>query len=281
MPNRPSLTIVHEISGRVRLLASLDIRNPKKMTKSVKDHPGIFDISYSPITKSILVLFNPKEVSREELVIRIGLYISIENNDIPIKVLSQPQASEMSDSAYYAGLSLLIAITLRVLRNDTKNIAIMDWLSGALTSYSVLDHGWSEIKKSGYFHPEVLSIVYLLVSMIKGTIISAAIITWFSTFGRHLLHEPPSAVELKPIQVTDKETNKTFHEVNISSMKADVDKVTALGIIPAIIKYAVTGDASSMQGNLIEGIRDVSSQHGDVLEGLGELSNGMPIRIQQ
>lgn len=281
MPHRPSLTIVHELPGRVRLQASLEIRNPKKMTKTVKSHPGISVISYSPITKSILVLFDPHVVSREELVIRIGLFISIENSAIPIKVLSQPPVSDLSDSAYYSGLSLLIATILKVLRKDTNNIAIMDWLSGALTSYSVLDHGWSEIKKSGYFHPEVLSIVYLLVSMIKGNIVSAAIITWFSTFGRHLLQEAPSAVELKPVQVTDKETNKTFYEVNISSMKADVDKVTALGIIPAIIKYAVTGDASSMQGNLIEGIRDVSSQHGDVLEGLGELRNGMPIRIQQ
>lgn len=279
MPNRPSITVIHQLPGRVRLHASLAIKNPAEMKKEVMEHPGISEISYTPVTKSLLILFEPETVTREELIIRVGLYISIENNNIPVKVLSQPPVSEMSDSAYYSGMSLVIAAILRIIRQDSKNIAIMDWLAGSLTSYSVLDHGWSEIKKSGYFHPEVLSIVYLLVSMIKGNIISAAFITWFSTFGRHLMKEPPSAVELKPIEVTDKKTEKSFYEIDISPLRPDVDKMTALNVIPAVIKYAVTGDASSMQGNLMEGMRDVTSQHGDVLEGLGELGHGMPVRV--
>jgi hypothetical protein len=157
----------------------------------------------------------------------------------------------------------------------------VDWLASTGTAYAVLDHAWSDIRKQGTFHPEVLSLVYLLISMIRKNYLSAAAFTWITVFGRHLIQRPPNAVELSPKPVPGKKGAKPIFEVSVSRAAAESDKTAVLGLLPAVIRYALMGDASVLQGNLLDGIRDVSDEHDDVLHGLGDYAQGIPIKIQK
>lgn len=280
MQEKPVVTIVHSLPGRVRFRLSLAPEEPKTFEKTVKNHPGIFEIQYTSHTKSVLIKFNPNDVTQEELVIRIGMLLSIENNNVSVKVYAEPDVENLSDSAFYSGIALLVAFVLKMFKKDFQNSAIINWFAGLTTTYAVLDHGYSEVKEEGNFHPEVLSLVYLLISFTRGNFLSAAIFTWATTFGRHLLHPPSSAIELKPIQISENGEKEPAYEVSITPVRAETDKMAIFNLIPAVLKYAVTGDASAMQGNLLENIRGVSKSHGEVLDGLSEIKKGIPVRMK-
>jgi hypothetical protein len=280
MQEKPVVTIVHSLPGRVRFRLSHAPTNPNLFEETVKNHPGIYTVKYTTHTKSVLVKFDTNEITQEELVIRISMLLSIENDNVPVKVYVEPEVENLSDSAFYSGIALLVALVLKVVKKDFPNSVIINWFAGLTTTYAVLDHGYSEVKEEGNFHPEVLSLVYLLISFTRGNFLSAAIFTWTTTFGRHLLRPPTSAIEIKPIQISENKNKEPSYEVSITPVRAETDKMAMFSLIPAVLKYAVTGDASAMQGNLLENIRGVSQSHGEVLDGLSEIKKGIPIRIK-
>lgn len=280
MPEKLIVTIIHSLPGRVRFRLSLSPLDPGKFEKTVKNHPGIFFIQYNDHTKSVLVKFDPKKVTQEELIIRISMLLSLENNNRPVKVFAEPELKNLSDSAFYSAIALLIAFVLRFLKKDSQTSTIINWLAGLTTTYAVLDHGYSEVKAEGNFHPEVLSLVYLLISFTRGNFLSAAIFTWATTFGRHLFRAPTSAIEIKPVQISKSAAKESSIEVSITPIRAETDKMAMFSLIPAVLKYAITGDDSAMQGNLLANIRDVSQSHGEVLDGLNEIKKGIPVKIK-
>jgi len=280
MQEKPVVTIIHSLPGRVRFRLSIAPKDSTSFEKTVKKHPGIFEVKYTAHTKSVLVKFDTKEVTQEELVIRISMLLSIENDNAPVKVYAEPEVENLSDSAFYSGISLLIAFVLKMFKKDFQNSTIINWFAGLTTTYAVLDHGYSEVKEEGNFHPEVLSLVYLLISFTRGNFLSAAIFTWATTFGRHLLRPHTSAIEIQPIQISEDKNKEPSYEVSIIPVRAETDKMAMFSLIPAVLKYAITGDASAMQGNLLESIRGVSQSHGEVLDGLTEIKKGIPVRIR-
>jgi hypothetical protein len=247
------------------------------MARQVKKHAGIHTIEFSPLTRTLLIHFDPGEVRQEEIIIRVCLYLSLQNDHCPVIVLSQPRKRGMSDSALYAGASLFLAFLFHALRRDFKTRTGLDWLGGLATIYAVLDHAWSEVKREGNFHPEVLSLVYLLVAITRGNFFSAGVLTWVTSFGRHLFQTRAPAIELRPVKVNDGEAS---YQLRVSSVQEPLEAMNVFSLIPAILKYAVTGDASAVQGNLIDGMHRVSKDHDEVLEGLGDFRGGIPLSIQ-
>ena len=108
----------------------------------------------------------------------------------------------------------------------------------------------------------------------------AAIFTWFTTFGRHLLHVPSTGVELRPVEFIDEKAEKPSYEVSISPISPTSEKRMFLRLLPAVIKYATTGKSETVRGSLVDEIRKVSEIHGEVLEGLGGFRSGIPLKIQ-
>lgn len=272
----PTITILHELPGRLRVQLSLPPLKPKSMERAVREHEGIECVKYTPITKSVLIKFDPNYIRQEELIIRIGVFLSLENNNIPVQVFSQPQREEMSDFAYYSALLLGLGFVSKYILKTTNYRMVTEWAAGMGTAYAVLDHGWGEIKQTGVFHPEVLSLSYLLISMIRGNFLPAAAFTWITTFGRHLIHMPELGVELRPEPSTQ---DSSDYEVTITPIRSEASKAAVLSMIPAALKYAVTGDAGALQGNLIDEIRDVAQSHENVLDSLGKFKEGIPIKI--
>jgi hypothetical protein len=275
------ITIVHEIPGRLRLRLSTNFKNPENMKRSVKLHPGIKTIQFSDITKSLLLEFEPAEIQREELLIRVGMALSLENNANPVKILSKPFVKEIKDSAYYSGFMIMTAFLSHLFRLNPVSYSLLHWSAGLGTAFAALEHGWDDIQREGNFHPEVLSVAYLLVALVRGNFLPATVFTWISTFGRHLVSSTASGIEISPTRVGEDHSKKPQYEMIISPIKIESNRMRFFNLLPSLIMFAVTGKQPSSPSELITEINRVSKLHGEVLEGLGEYKDGIPLKIRK
>ena len=274
------ITIVHELSGRLRIKMSHPLKDSKHLEYTVKGHPGIFSVGYTPVTRSVLIQFNPQQVTREEIILRVGLSYSLEYDSTPVQVFSEQNTEEMSDSAFYSGFLLAVAFINRLVNRNYKSGSWLEWTMGLGTTWSVLEHGASEVKNRGNFDPEVLSVVYLLTALLRGNFLPAAIFTWLTTFGRHLIHKPAIGIELCPMEFTDKDAEIPSYEMAIHPVSKGSEKQMWLNLLPSIVKYAATGRGEGGQSNLIDEIQRVAKFHGEVIEGLGGFRTGIPVKIR-
>ena len=144
---------------------------------------------------------------------------------------------------------------------------------------AVLEHGWSEIKREGNFDPEVLSVVYLLIAILRKNFLPAAIFTWVSTFGRHLVNIPSKGVELRQVKKSGQH-DEARYEVEVSTIKNADDKMIIFSAIPSILKYAFTGDSMMTGRHLLQKIQEVSELHGEVLDGMESFQEGIQLKFK-
>jgi hypothetical protein len=278
--DKPVITIVHELPGRVRFRLSLPLRRADRVEASVMEHVGMESVTYTPATRSVLIRHDPEAVTLEEIAIRVAMSVSLEHDASPVRILDRPERREMSDSAFYSGLLVAAAVSQRILRWNRDAAGFLDWAAALSTAGASMQHGWDEVRREGNFDPEVLSVVYLFTALIQGNVLPATIFTWVTTFGRHLVAPPSSGVELRPVEVTGDPTGAPHYELVVANDRKADDKMTLFGLIPTVLMTALTGGRPGGRGNLLHEIRRVSSLHGEVLEGLGDLRHGIPLRIR-
>lgn len=279
---RPVVTIVHELPGRVRFRLSEPAMDGAALIERVKGHEGIDAVEYTQVTRSVLVRFDPSCVTREEIVIRLGTAYSIDQGGGAVQVFSSVTRGELSDSAFSSGVLLLVALVPRLAGHSAEMTKLLDTVAGLGTAGAVASHGWHEVKREGFFDPEVFSVVYLLVAMARsgGAALPAAVFTWLTTFARHLVQAPAAGVELKPTQLTSGDDGEESHpnEVVISQVWPATGGTMALTLFSSALRYALTGGSST--GGLLREINTVAKHHGEVLEGLGDLRQGIPVKVQ-
>jgi hypothetical protein len=276
---RPTVTIGHELPGRLRLRLSHPIEQVDRMRRIVAEHVGIDAVRYTAVSRSVLVTFDPDRVSAEEILIRVAMSLSLETGRVAVRILARPQTRELTDSAFYSGLALLAALGLRVVRSDSAGGATMDWVASLGTAGAALEHGWMEYRQRGNFDPEVLSVAYLLTSLLRRTALPAAIFTWITTFGRHLARLPMPGVEVHPVQVGGDKSAPRY-EVVIAPDRTAPDKITFFGMLPTMLFNALTGAPPEKRASLLDEIRRVSNMHDQVLEGVSDFRHGIPLRIR-
>lgn len=275
---QPAVTIEHEIPGRLRLRLSHALLEPERMRRLVEEHAGVGEVRYTAISRSVLVRYDSNHISPEEIVIRIATGLSLEHDNAGIRVLRRPATREMTDSAFYSGVVLVAAFVLRIMgQNQAANNAL-DRIAGLTTAGAALHHGWVEYRLRGNFDPEVLSVTYLLTAMLGGNALPAAIFTWISTFGRHLVRLPSPGVEVRPAQTGRSGASPRF-EVVVAPERTPPDKMTFFGLIPTMLFQAITGKTPGKQ-SMIEDIRRVAEMHDQVLEGVSGFQRGIPLRIR-
>jgi hypothetical protein len=152
-------------------------------------------------------------------------------------------------------------------------------VAGLGTLWAALDHGWGEIRERGTFDPEVASLFLLLAAMVRGNSLPAALLTWFSTFGRHLVEAPRSAVEVRPMQLSGASEGPRF-EIAVAPVQAEPRGVPLLRAVPSLVWYALTGARGGLATGLIDEMREVSRLHHRVLEGLGTATGGLPLHVR-
>lgn len=278
-PQRPVVTIVHALPGRVRVRLSGPPDDPDRLVAAVREHEGMVSIDYSPATRSVLVRHDPREIVREEVVLRIATGWAIDLGGVPVRVLAQPERQDFSNLAVLSAGLIGAALLLRLGRG-TAAVQLLDRAAGTCTAAAVAEHAWRDVREEGYVHPEVLSLGYLVSAFFRGNFLKASVITWFTTFGRHLLDAPRRGVIVKPVPVREGDGREPRFEIVVSPDLDLPERDRIVGSIQALLKFAITGGAAHGERNLVDELRDVSRIHGEVVEGLGHGRHGMPIKFQ-
>lgn len=212
---QPSIVVLHKLPNRIRVKLSLPIRNIEDMKSMVMKHDGIISIEYSDITRSILVYFNPLRINFEEVLIRITIGFSKEYGLTPVKILSKQTGRDMPNLAYYSVVSIASAYVSLFLKSNKSIQELLNWLAVGTTIGAIMEHAWLEIRKKGAFDPEVVSVMYLINSMIKGNFISASALTWITTFGRHILDFSYDEIKLQVYEQIDNDSDEVYYNINI------------------------------------------------------------------
>ena len=157
---------------------------------------------------------------------------------------------------------------------------LLERAAGISTAAAVAEHAWRDVREEGHIHPEVLSLGYLVSAFFRGNFFKASVITWFTTFGRHLLDAPRRGVIVTPVPVKDDDSGEPRYEIRVSPDLDLPERERIVGSVQALLKFAITGGAAHGERNLVDELRVVSRIHGEVVEGLGHGRHGMPIKFQ-
>jgi hypothetical protein len=279
MPRDLSVTVIHRLRGRLRLRLSQAPSNPGNFSRTIKGHEGIELVEYNRHSRSVLIRHDPELVSQEEIIMRTALSLSRDNEFEPVTLFDDPVSTELSPPEYYSAVSLLMATAYRFLSKKGGRRGALEIVSGLGTGYAVLTHGLRDIRREGKLHPEVLSVVYLAIAFVRGNMLPAALFTWASSFGRHLVRLPRTGVRLVPVK--QRGTRKRGpQEITIYSEKVESEWESALKVLPALFSYALTGSRSFVQeGGFMKQIREISSLHNQVIEGLGGTKQGFKLEF--
>ncbi len=178
---------------------------------------------------------------------------------------------------YYSGSSILLAVANKVLHLPVQTQVWLNYNAGLSTAAAVLGHAWHDVKKEGIYDPEVVSVVYLINSLIKGNFLVASAITWAATFGRHILEPSEESCCLKAIEVNS-EGKKTYMDVEIQEV-VDASANNPLKLIVQSLSRMIGLKPIDKQ-RLIDSIRHVSRAHHDVLESISRKPSPVYMRIE-
>ena len=276
---KPVVTVVHSLPGRVRVRFSCILTKPDELIAAVHEHPGMEQIAYTARTGSLLVRFDTRMISQEEITLRIAFQVALDQEGKPVRLLTAPERVLLQDSAVLSAIGLVTALSMRWLKASERHPSHLDRLAGFGTAWSIADHAWRELRERGYFDPEVLALAYLGTALVRGNFLSASVVTWLTTFGRHLIEVPPSGVEVRPLEIPATGGRGPRYELVVSADTDAPDRLRIVNVLQDALKYAMTGGGAHGYRSLWEELQDVSRVHGEVLEGYGRMRDGIPIRF--
>lgn len=212
-----TVTIMHKLPNRVRLKLSEPIKSFDRFNENVtKDNEGI-ELKYTPVTKSVVAVFNPEKINLQEMIYKILTAFSIENGMMPVKLLEGIEQKAIESFAIYSGASIFMSsINMLINKNDSQLQNMMNWFSISLTSAAILEHACVETNRKGVFDLEILPAVYLIKSFLNTPKISIVAMIWLTTFGRHLITTNNDAKEVKFFRIRNKQENKDYYIANVS-----------------------------------------------------------------
>jgi hypothetical protein len=263
----------------LRLRLSHTLLKPERVRRLVGEHAGVEEVEYTAISRSMLVRFDSDYITTEEIVIRIATGVSLERNNADVRVLAQPPIRELTDSAFYSGLVLFAVLALRAMGRYNAGRGALEGIAGLTTAGAALYHGFVDYRLRGNIDPEVLTVTYLLVALLRGNALPAATLTWVSSFGRHLVRLPARGIIVRPAD-TGLQGASPHLEVLIAPDPTPPDKMTLFGYIPTIALHAVTGAPLGRHDSLIEDVRQIATTHNQVLEGVSDFRRGIRLRVR-
>ena len=267
---KPVVTVVHSLPGRVRARLSVAPRDVQRMLAGVREHPGMESISFTPVTNSVLARFNPHAISRRKS------YCASPFSSRWIAAWRAGPALGGARAAARAGRRRRrfrrgagrFACRSRTENGRGRSPTRWDWLAGLGTAGAVIDHAWKELRERGTFDPEVLSLAYLVTAFFRGNLLTASVVTWLASFGRHLVAVPPAGVQVRLVEVNGRGNGRSGYEMVIGPDVDAPERARMLGALQALLKYCNYRRRRLMpSAALLEELRDLSKVHGEVLEG--------------
>jgi hypothetical protein len=273
-----NVTVVHRLPGRIRLQLNRPPMNVEKLLRRVIRHEGIKRLSFNPISKCIIAEFTPSLISSTEIILRISIALSVEFNGSSVKLDVKKKTIPLTVLDYYSGSSILLAALTKMLGLPLATQQYFNYNAGLSTTASVMKHAFYEVKHEGIYDPEVVSVVYLINSLINGNFLVASGITWIATFGRHLLADSEESCLLKAIEV-EGDQEKSYMDVEVHQVMENKDSMFPVKMMVQGLSKTI-GLKPIDNSRLIDSIRRVSKAHHDVLEGIGKQPNPIYMRVE-
>lgn len=272
-----SVTLLHELPGRIRMKLSAPQHNQERFEQALMAHDGLESVKYNPISKSLLVTYEIGHLTTEEILLRAAIALSVEYEYRPVEVHIGRSTEVMTDAAIIAGLMLLAAGGVQIF----SRAGSASWLTratGVAVALAVGEHGWREAREHGYVHPEVLSVGYLLASWARGNILRGATVTWVASFGRHLLQGPEKCIDVRPINEVYQENEPRTYQIALAPQNQRFPLLRwAQGIMGI---FGLSGFGGTVD-SLYKEIQNMAQAHDRVMEGFDQETNGIPLTFRK
>lgn len=279
MSDAPRLTVVHRMPGRIRL--SIDGIRPDwvKLENDLRGHPGINVFRFSELIGTVVVDYDRKDIAEAEVVLRIGLSLSVAAGLSPIVVEREAESGDMHPEATIVGAALIVLGIIRFIPGLNTRLRLLDWASAFLAGGSVLAHAAGEFRRDGTFHPETLSVVYLLVSLAQGKGYTGSVLTWLASYGRHFHGRYIEELIIRAEPKGNGRGRRKRYEVTLENGAVKLAGNAFVGTLPALIAHAIAGGKPGDEA-LLTDFRKVSETHGHMLEGLEGMAEGITMNIR-
>ena len=280
-PKQLQLIVAHTVPGRLRLRLSHSPQQAQRTEQIVMGHPGVKSAVYTEPTLNLLVVYDVAKIALEEIILRAALCLSVDYDLRPIAIKTSENKTPLSRMSILSGLSLLVTHTLCLFSMKAKTISTLKVLSGLFTTAAVSEHIYLDLRHKGRFHPEVLSIGYLLSSFLRGNVLQGATTAWMMTFARHLLEPPAKVLKLEASTMDPScDENHCEYEAKISrELKTQGGAMGMLSQLPHLILGMYTDRQLSAEDRIFKEIQNLSYEHDDVLEGLEQLQRGIRLQV--
>jgi hypothetical protein len=272
--------MAHKLPNRVRLRLSHPLKEPNKTVQNIEHHDGIRPIIYTPKTQNLLVNFDPREISLEEIIIRASLSFSTEYGLAPVMIKASQPKTSLSELSFLSGLTIVAGHLLKLFSSKSKAFQAVQFLSGLGTSIAVFEHTYSDLKQTGRFHPEVLSVGYLLASFIRGNLLKGATIAWVMTFARHLIEPPVKKLKIEAEAIDPEcDEDQCEFEAKISSQQTSEAPANLLARLPSLLLGFYRDMNLAIEDPIFREIWKISEDHDNVLEGIENINKGIRLHI--
>jgi hypothetical protein len=283
MNNHLELIVVHRLPGRLRLRFSHSPKLPDRMVDNIQGHAGVDSVKYTAETENLLIHFDPGEITPQEILLRAGLSLSRDFDMLPIRVRIQKTNQSVGPLSVLAFAVLAVNHVLYLFSSRNRESIFFQYVAGATTLASVMEHVVSDFRDKGYLHPEVFSVYYLVLSFFRGDVLKASTITWFLTFGRHLVELPANSLLLIP-EETDPacDIHHCEYEVTVRNENEANWLLKTMHDLPSMLynAYKKMNLGQVLEDTLIEQMEHVADSHDDIIEGLENIEKGIYLKVE-
>ena len=277
------LIVVHRLPGRIRLRFSHSPKQPGRMVDHIKGHAGVDTVKYTAETENLLIHFDQEVITPQEILLRAGLSLSRDFDMSPVRVRIQKTDRSVGPLSALAFAVLAVNHVMYLFSTKNRESVFFQYVAGGTTLASVMDHVVQDFRDKGHFHPEVFSVYYLVLSLFRGDVLKASTITWFLTFGRHLLELPANALLLIP-EETDPtcDIHHCEYEVTVRNESEANWLVKTIHALPSMLykAYKEMNLGMVLEDTLIKQMEYVADSHDDIIEGLENLDKGIYLKVE-
>ena len=283
MNDHLELIVVHRLPGRIRLRFSVPPKMADRVVDSIQGHAGVDSVLYTPETENLLIHFDQEEISAQEVLLRAGLSFSRDFDMSPIRIQIQKKNQSVGPLSAMAFAVLAVNHITYLFSAGNRKSLFFQYMAGGTTLASVMEHVVQDFREKGYLHPEVFSVYYLILSFFRGDVLKASTITWFMTFGRHLMELPASTLLLIP-ETTDPacEIHQCEYEVTVRNVNEANWLLKTMHALPGMLykAYKDMNLGNVLEDTLIKQMEQVAESHDDIIEGLEKLEKGFYLKIE-
>ncbi|CAB1074026.1 hypothetical protein JY97_09070 [Alkalispirochaeta odontotermitis] len=277
------LIVVHRLPGRIRLRFSHSPKFPGQMVNHIQGHAGVDSVKYTPETENLLIHFDQKEITLQEVLLRAGLSFSQDLDMSPVRLRIRNTDKNVGPLSALAFAVLTVNHVMYLISSKNRKPFYFPYIAGGTTLASVLEHVVQDFRGKGNLHPEVFSVYYLILSFFRGDVLKASTITWFLTFGRHLMELPANTLLLIPEKSDPAcDIHRCEYEVTVRNENEANWVVKTMHALPSMLykAYKEMNLGMVLEDTLMEQMEQVADSHDDIIEGLENIDKGFYLKIE-